>query len=493
MSKFRNYLLFVGALAVVAAIIGSQARAWSTPEHEDLPVSIELTQISKNPLDLLNQKVTFKCRFASQGNIFRKKDDVFSPENFENFSVWTSEIQFWSKQDLKNAYPTLYILKDNKELINRLRVLERFNKIEIVGVVESVYANMPWIKVESIRVINDDELDQSMASQVTRAVEFVNSGEFQKASICFEIAQERKVPKYVEELITSKRREIENIKSQKIIAHKKHEAEQVLEQARNYAKSGVFEKAATTYGKALKASNEYNTSASIHKEIAGFFIDFYMSKNEISLLDYSINEFKIAQKIIGHPDDDILYALAYIETLKAKLSNDYTKAERLARKCLELNTHHYGGRKLLADIMSYQITNQKQKSEAIILPVAPKKRIKLPKIQSKQEDLVVEIDDLISEQELLTMESEIAEIENSLVEDIRKVSDSKEAESTINKEIEEKIPGLSSDDFKGMLSETDEGLNETDITDEEVSSLLNTELPDFPVSENNSTLPEFAL
>ena len=322
-----------------------------------MPVEINLTEIARNPHALKGKSVTFIARFAARGSMFREKDPVFSPELHENFSVWNKEVKFWEKAELKKAYPTLYISKEDTRLINILRVLNQFARIEVTGKVESLYANMPWIKVTAIRILDDDDLDQSMVSQVARAIQFIENNEFQKARICFEIAQERRTPRYVNNLINKKLEDIDQIKKQNEITARKEFAQKLLTQAREQAKSENFEKAATTYGKALKVSNEYNTSADIHKEIAGFFIDFYRQRKDQTLLEYSSNEFNIAQKLLGKPDSDVLYALAYIETLKAKTTRDYHKAEILARRCLKVNSHHYSGRKLLSDILSCQLVS----------------------------------------------------------------------------------------------------------------------------------------
>ena len=493
MSKFRNYLLLVALLASVGAIIGSRARAWNKPESDTIPVTINLADIAKNPLALKGKSVTFIARFASRANMFKDKDEIFTRENYENFSAWNKEIKFWEESELKKAYPTFYIAKNAKEQIDKLRIINQFDKIEVTGVVESLYANMPWIRVTNIKVLKEDELDQSMASQVSRAVKFIDNNEFQKARICFEIAQERKVPQYVNTFISQKLAEIKRINSEKILNQKKLIAKHLLTQARSLAKSKKFEQAATIYGKSLKASNAYNTSADIHKEIAGFFIDFYRAKSDSALLEYSVNELKIAQKIIGQPDSDIYYALAYIETLKAKTAEDFFRAEALAKKCLEINSHHYNGRKLLSDIMSCQLTAQKEKIESIILPVAPKKRIKLRKPIEKEEDISVQIDDLISEKELLALAKEIKDIENPLEVDKTNIElHAKTNEQGKNNAKAVGIPGISANDFNIVLDNIESDLTEISLKESEFTQDNEPALPDFPVSFEKTSLPELA-
>ncbi len=493
MSKFRNYLLFIAILAAAGAIIGSSARAWNKPESEKVPVAINLTDIAKNPHALKGKSVTFIARFASRANMFKDKDETFTREKYENFSAWDKEIKFWESSELKKVYPTFYIAKNNKELIDKLRIINQFDKIEVTGVVESLYANMPWIRVTDIKIIKEDELDQSMASQVSRAVKFIKNNEFQKAKICFEIAQEREVPQYVNTFISQKIAEIKKINAEKEINQKRLIAKNILAQARLFAKNNNFEQAATTYGKALKASNEYNTSADIHKEIAGFFIDFYRAKSDNALLEYSINEFKIAQKILGHPDSDIYYALAYIETLKAKTAEDYFRAEALAKKCLEINSHNYNGRKLLADIMSCQLTVQKEKVDNIILPVAPKKRITLRKPSEKEEDISVQIDDLISEKEILAFENEIKDLENSLDAEETKINHSakvKKVQGNYTKPIN--IPGISANEFDIVLDDVESEITRINLEETEGTQNHEPTLPDFPVSFKKTSLPELA-
>ncbi len=499
MSKFRNYILFIAVLATAAAVIGSRARAWKEPEKEIRPVMINISDIAKNPLALKDRKVTFISRFAARGNMFRDKDEFFNQEQFENFSVWNSDIKFWKENELNKVYPTLYLEKNNTRLINILRIINQFEKIEITGVVESLYANMPWIKVTDIRILKEDDLDQSMASQVTRAIKFIENNEFQKAKICFEIARERHVPLYVNELIEHKLTEISTIKAEREQENKRQTAKAILDNARILAKSGNYSKAAVTYGKALKTSTEFNTSADIHKEIAGFFIDFYKSNGDMSLLEYSINEFKIAQNLIKTPDSDIYYALAYIEMLKAKITHDYNKAESIARQCLKINEHHYNGRKLLAEIMSCELTVNKASTQEIILPVAPKKRIKFTSKPEKQEktDIKVKIDDMISEKELIALEKQMDSTSETLAEDktelTAKENTAEHADISVHKV---KIPGIKAENFDQILQEMESEMTSINIENNSVSQHNEPELPDFPVDttlESTSHLPDLAL
>ncbi len=499
MSKFRNYLLFIAVLAIAAAIIGSRARAWKEPEKEVRPVMINISDIAKNPLALKDKKVTFISRFAARGNMFKEKDEIFTPDQFENFSVWNNDIKFWKEKELNKVYPTLYLSKTNTKLINELRIINQFEKIEITGVVESLYANMPWIKVTDIRILKEDDLDQSMASQVARAIKFIDNNEFQKAKICFEIARERRVPLYVNELIENKLTEISSIMAEREIENKRQAARTILDNARNLAKSKDYSKAAVTYGKALKVSDEFNTSADIHKEIAGFFIDFYKTNGDMSLLEYSINEFKIAQNLLHTPDSDILYALAYIEMLKAKVTHDYNKAELIARQCLKINEHHYNGRKLLAEIMSCELTANKDKSQEIILPVAPKKRIKFtskPEM-SDNNDIKLQIDDMINEKELIALEKQMNKTSETLAED-RNTLINKEDSNRISQApvFKEKIPGINAENFDQILQEMESDMNVINVEDDSITQNYEPELPDFPVDttqDNASHLPNLAL
>ena len=499
MSKYKNYLLFLAILAIAGTIIGSRARAWKEPAETILPVAINLSEIARNPHALKDKSVTFIARFAARGSMFREKDPVFTAESYENFSVWNKEVKFWEKTELKKVYPTLYVAKESTQLINILRTLNQFARIEVTGVVESLYANMPWIRVSSIRVLTDDDLDQSMASQVSRGIQFIANQEFQKARICFEIAQERRTPRYVSELISQKLTEITEIKRQAEITARKELAKDLLNQARNLAKTGNFEKAATTYGKALKASGEYNSSADIHKEIAGFFIDFYRQKNEKELLEYSSNEFHIAQKLLGQPDSDIYYALAYIEKLKAKTTRDYRKAEALARKCLEVNSRHYSGRKLLSDILSCELTSRKDSIEEIILPVAPKKRIKLPhRVEVDDEDILVEIEDLIKEKELTAMEDEASHDTENLTEMFSTRTKNEMTVQTKKTDVKynhapEPIPGISVSDFDQVLADIESNLTQIDLNEEKNATSQTPDLPDFPIDASESRLPDLAL
>ncbi len=174
MSKFKNYILFIAVLLAAGILIGSTASAWNKPKTNAVPVSIKLTEIARNPHALKGKAVTFSARFAARGILFKEKDAIFTPENYENFSIWESEPKFWVASELKRIYPTLYITKEDKKLSDRLRVLKQFDKIEVTGVVESLYANMPWIRVTDLHVIKDDDLDPAMVGQISKAIEYID-------------------------------------------------------------------------------------------------------------------------------------------------------------------------------------------------------------------------------------------------------------------------------------------------------------------------------
>ena len=487
MSKYRNYILFIVILASAAIIIGSKAKAWSKPEKKSKAIVISLPEISKNSKLMAHEKVKIRCRFATCGTMFRKNDDIFTPENFENFSVWEDKIKFWDNAELKNVYPTLYVAKSNQKTIDKIRMLQRFTEIEITGTIESVYANMPWIRVENIELIARDELDQTMVSQIKRANDFIAQNEFQKAKICMEIAQENQEPQYVHNYIVEQQEKIEYITRQKIQTEKAKIASDLLTQARNNARTKNYEKAATAYGKALQASEKYKKSAAIHKEIAGFFIDFYQEDKDTALLEYSIKEFQKANRLSNTKDSDILYALAYIENIKAKKTHNYTKAEKLAKECLAINSLHYGGRKLLTEIMSAQLSYERN---TIKKPLSP--------VKNNNSHINNKIDQILDRETLLAMDEEIADIGKSLNIADKKITKIKEIIESDNDKLsiaDTAIKGITATDFQGLLVEEDIIVDTANEFNKAENELINTVLPDFPVSSIplNSKLPELAM
>lgn len=374
----RGLLGVLIVTGVVGAIVVTCTTAWGRGTENEHVVEATIKNLQSSPNKVNGRKVVFDCRFASRGSLFRKDDSSFAPDEFDNFSVWPEDIHFWNAQARKDVLPTLYLSRENIAQYNMLNSLSRYAKIKVTGRVEEVYANLPWITVEKIELIDEDKVNDAMVMQIRRALKFVEQGELQKARICFELAVEDGAPAYVTSFVSSEvakcSLDLVAIKEEVDVSEDKVDS---LLAARNFVAEKDFQEAARAYRMAL-VDEKNSEDLKVVSEVGKFFLRYYKYSKDSKHLESAeyffnqINDAATDKLRIGNAK----YILAYIAYLRGRETGNYKKAESRIRECLANSPTHSPAQKLLSQILSEKLTTKNE-----VVAVAPRKKIELSALQ----------------------------------------------------------------------------------------------------------------
>ncbi|MDR2390687.1 MAG: tetratricopeptide repeat protein [Planctomycetota bacterium] len=163
------WLVPAGNPTAVAAPRGGGKKSRISRQKEGKAYSLD--DILKEPRNYLEREVFFYCRFASTANLFKNINTRFNSNEHANFAVWPDKTILWEEKARKTLLPTLYVAKNQTELVEALRTAEKYELLAITGVVMNVYANYPWIFVTKIEKV---ELEGDKVSDV--AIEHMQNG-----------------------------------------------------------------------------------------------------------------------------------------------------------------------------------------------------------------------------------------------------------------------------------------------------------------------------
>ncbi|MBP5233816.1 MAG: hypothetical protein J6333_10460, partial [Planctomycetes bacterium] len=365
-TRVRVYILLCTLLGVAGVIAGTQARAWAQAAPLR-PLAVDMRMLLQAPAQYRHQAVAFACRFTKEGTLFRQGPSPYSPDRHLNFMVWPVEAPLWEKSARRQLLSSLYVSRANEEAVSVLRGLGRYDTVKIVGVVEDVYANLPWITVEKIVPIPGERLDDAMLQQVAQGRDYLKSGNREKAELCFEMALGNGAPAFV-------RQYIQNLNAdyapQRTIEEKPVENFMPLvEAAREAARNKDMGEAEKLY---RSAQDKCADNAWLYKEVGLFYEYGYSLRHDRAMLEQALKAYRKAEMLNGGPDADIHFLQARVAFERDRDSHDYAAAEALVNECLRLNHGHAMARRLAAAITAEKLASAKEpETETATLAVEP--------------------------------------------------------------------------------------------------------------------------
>ena len=154
MLKMLACLLAVSCVAVHTAEAAQRTKmrkAKGERPYQDTAYSLD--DIMKSPKEYLEREVVFYARFATTSNLFKNINTRFNVNAHVNFAVWPDKTPLWETEARKNVLPTLYIAKNEPELLEVLHSTNKYELVAVTGMVLNVYAQYPWILVTKMEKI----------------------------------------------------------------------------------------------------------------------------------------------------------------------------------------------------------------------------------------------------------------------------------------------------------------------------------------------------
>ena len=170
--KMAVCLIVLGGLVCESADAAQRTRQRKVKgERPNQTEAYALDDIMKSPKEFLERDVMFYCRFATTANLFKQINTRFNVNSHVNFAVWPDKAVLWTADGRKNVLPTLYIAKNDPEVLDVLHDVKKYELIAVTGRVLNVYARYPWILVTKIERI--EKPSERLCEQV---VEHMQSG-----------------------------------------------------------------------------------------------------------------------------------------------------------------------------------------------------------------------------------------------------------------------------------------------------------------------------
>ena len=126
-------LAFVCAVPAPAWAAGRGARGQKIA-RKDADKAFDLNEIVRLPKHHLERQVFFYARFAAHTELFKLVHTRFDKREHANFAVWPDKTILWDENERKDKLcPTLYVSKWDKDSLEVLRKLEKYDLIAITA------------------------------------------------------------------------------------------------------------------------------------------------------------------------------------------------------------------------------------------------------------------------------------------------------------------------------------------------------------------------
>lgn len=176
----RIFLLFLFLpLFLLVAMVHAD---WS--DRFALAKEVSLTELIEKPDSWIGIPVRIPLRFAWISDIYVPYRTRFNPDNFLNFTAWDIQSHIWEQQGFDKNYPYFYVEKDNPEFKTFLK-LEAFQTVCILGQIESIFADKPFIRVAWVEKL-PGSLNRLNLKMLNKATRLYKQRKFEEALVEFQ-------------------------------------------------------------------------------------------------------------------------------------------------------------------------------------------------------------------------------------------------------------------------------------------------------------------
>lgn len=196
-SSDRKLWGLVSLLTLASLLVPATAGAWEWPwQHNDPSKNVELRDIVESPRAYLGRRLTFTCRFAMQGKLFKQFNTPFSSRRHTNFSAWIPDAELWMAEERRAVVPTFYVPNEASELIRELQDYDRYELITVTVVIRNDYASLPWMEVEAMAPVADgaNVISERMLTHVRNGLDLQSKGQHSNAVEQLEYAVQAGLP-----------------------------------------------------------------------------------------------------------------------------------------------------------------------------------------------------------------------------------------------------------------------------------------------------------
>ena len=164
-------------------------------ENETTAVEVTLDTLRRQPDAFQNVRVRFEVQFCSLGQVWNPFFTRFVPSEFANFYVWSGSQPIWRRDSYEDVFGMMFLNKSNAGL-RELYNYRTYDRMEIEGIVQSVFQGNPWIEVLTMKRV-PGRIDTPTLTHLYRADSYMQKREWSKAISELSLAPGRDQPSHV--------------------------------------------------------------------------------------------------------------------------------------------------------------------------------------------------------------------------------------------------------------------------------------------------------
>jgi hypothetical protein len=187
----RTISRFLPLIAILLA--AGQLPAQQDDESFGTPKSTTIRDLEAKPQAYKNVWITFRGTFSGIGELHNPFFTRFTRANHVNFTMWGEQSRLWVKEEFDQPCPTLFVSKLKDETTTVLYSLQRYQQIQVVGVVRNSFKGKPWIEITSIQPIGARHTTASLG-HLHKAHQYIAKHEWKKAGIELGLANHDQLP-----------------------------------------------------------------------------------------------------------------------------------------------------------------------------------------------------------------------------------------------------------------------------------------------------------
>ena len=130
---------------------------------------VKLETLLANPQTLMFAEVKFRVTFAAVTDLFDFQRSNFRPERYAAIAVWDDRAKLWQPEARADVLTSIYLPKD-RIASTRTALFNKYDQLEIAGIVKDVIEGVPQIEVTGIQVIREGAYTDASIYHVEQAV-----------------------------------------------------------------------------------------------------------------------------------------------------------------------------------------------------------------------------------------------------------------------------------------------------------------------------------
>jgi Skp family chaperone for outer membrane proteins len=177
----------------MAAVVFAAGNAFAGEEELIDYTKVSLSDIQKNPTTYKNVGVSIKVKLHKIENTYSPVYTSFLPESYVAFSVWDGKSRLWVKDDMAKDFPFVYVSKLS-EYMNVITESPKYAELEICGLVQNDFNNVPWIEALIIKKVTFKRLTEQAIHHLILGAEFMKEQKNDEALRELELVRKIEIP-----------------------------------------------------------------------------------------------------------------------------------------------------------------------------------------------------------------------------------------------------------------------------------------------------------